>query len=114
MRSAPARRQPATAPRPTIPAPKTTQVDPASTLALLVADREAQVGARALAVDALAALGREQGDNMVARAHQRDTITNLLNNTNTLVPEHRWGVPRRVGARGGVEVGVADAARLEP
>ena len=37
IRSAPARRQPATAPRPTIPAPNTTQVEPGSTLAVLSA-----------------------------------------------------------------------------
>ena len=35
-------------------------------LALLLADREAEVGARVAAVDALAALGREQRDDMVA------------------------------------------------
>ena len=37
MRSAPCSRQPATAPRPTIPAPKTTQVEPASTFAVFIA-----------------------------------------------------------------------------
>ncbi len=37
IRSAPCSRQPATAPRPTIPAPNTTHVDPASTLAVLIA-----------------------------------------------------------------------------
>ena len=37
IRSAPCRRQPATAPSPTIPAPKTTHVDPGSTLAVFMA-----------------------------------------------------------------------------
>ena len=37
IRSAPCSRQPATAPRPTIPAPKTTQVEPSRTLAVLIA-----------------------------------------------------------------------------
>ena len=37
IRSAPARRQPATAPSPTIPAPNTTQVEPGSTRAVLSA-----------------------------------------------------------------------------
>ena len=37
IRSAPCRRQPATAPSPTMPAPKTTQVDPGSTAAVLIA-----------------------------------------------------------------------------
>ena len=37
IRSAPCRRQPATAPRPTSPAPNTTQVEPGSTLAVLIA-----------------------------------------------------------------------------
>ena len=134
-RSAPCRRQPATAPRPTIPAPKTTQVDPGVDLGgehrraeagrqaareeagaverglrrdlgqgdlghdgrlgegggphevadrlaaarearrpvgevaavLLLADGEAEVRPRVAAVLALAALGREEGDDVVAR-----------------------------------------------
>ena len=37
IRSAPCRRHPATAPRPTIPAPKTTHVEPGSTLAVNIA-----------------------------------------------------------------------------
>ena len=37
MRSAPCRRAPATAPRPTMPAPNTTHVEPASTLAVNIA-----------------------------------------------------------------------------
>ncbi len=37
IRSAPWRRQPATAPRPTRPAPKTTHVEPSSTFAVLMA-----------------------------------------------------------------------------
>ena len=37
IRSAPWRRQPATAPSPTMPAPKTTQVEPARTWAVLIA-----------------------------------------------------------------------------
>ena len=37
MRSAPCNRQPITAPSPTMPAPKTTHVDPASTCAVLIA-----------------------------------------------------------------------------
>ncbi len=37
IRSAPWRRQPATAPSPTIPAPKTAHVDPAETLAVFMA-----------------------------------------------------------------------------
>src|SRR4051812_49657354 len=37
IRSAPWRRQPATAPRPTMPAPKTTHVEPGSTLAVFIA-----------------------------------------------------------------------------
>ena len=135
IRSAPCSRHPATAPSPTIPAPKTTQVLPGSTAAvliaaprpvespqakrqacskgasgltfaraisgitvysakveqpmkwrislaiardpggavgkeaqvLLLADRHAEVGPRVDAVDALAALGREEGDDVVAR-----------------------------------------------
>ena len=40
-------------------------------LVLLLADRHAEVGPRVEAVDALAALGREEGDDVVARARAR-------------------------------------------
>ena len=139
IRSAPCSRQPATAPSPTIPAPNTTQVEPAShargvdrraeagretageqragrpglrrdlrerdlghhrvlgerarahevadrlaiagqargavrqvALVLLLADRQAEVRVGAAAVDALTALGREQGHDAVARGEARD------------------------------------------
>ena len=181
IRSAPCSRAPATAPRPTRPAPYTTTVDPGSTparvdrgaeaggqpagehahavgrgvgadhgqrdlrhhrvlgerggahevadvlaaaaqaggavgqvaLALLLADGQAQVGARADAVLALAALGAEQRDHAVALAHQRHAPADLLDDARALVAQHGGRVARRVGAGGGVQVGVADAAGLQ-
>ena len=78
---------------------------------LLVADRDAAVRPRAQAVDALAALGREQRDHVVARLHERHALADRLDDAGALVPEHARRVAGRVGARGGVHVGVADAAR---
>ena len=46
--------------------------------------------------------------------HERDALADPLDDAGALVPEHGRGVSGRVGARRGVEVGVADAARLEP
>ena len=82
--------------------------------ALLVADRDAAVGAVAEAVDALAALGREERDHVVAGRDERDAVADALDDAGALVPEHARRVAGRVGAGGGVEVGVADAARGEP
>ena len=83
-------------------------------LALLLADREAEVGPRRAAVDALAALRREERDDVVARGQRRDALADSLDHAGALVPEHRRRVAGRVGAGGRVEVGVADAARDEP
>jgi hypothetical protein len=158
IRSAPCSRQPATAPRPTMPAPKTTHVEPARpsrcssprrgrsrarrrtgrrgraaprvdlrerdlrhhrvlgerrrahevadrlavarqarravgqvALVLLLADREAEVRARRAAVDALAALRREQRDDVVAG---RDDVT--PSPTRSTTPAPSW--PSTVGA----------------
>jgi hypothetical protein len=82
-------------------------------LVLLLADREAEVRALVAAVEALAALRREERDDVVARLDRLDPFPDLLDDAGTLVPEHRGRVARRVGARGRVEVGVADAARDE-
>ena len=80
---------------------------------LLVADRDAAVGARAEAVDALAALGREQRDHAIARPHARDALADGLDDARALVSEHAGRVARRIGAARGVEVGMADAAGLQ-
>ena len=45
---------------------------------LLLADRQAEVGQRAAAVHALAALGREQRHDVVALAQQRDALAEAL------------------------------------
>ena len=83
-------------------------------LVLLLADRQAEVGARVEAVDALAALGREEGDDVVARRQRGDVRPDRLDDAGALVAEHGRRVAGRVGAGGGVEVGVADAAGVQP
>ena len=82
-------------------------------LVLLLADREAEVRAVAAAVDALAALRREQRHDVVARRDRRDVRADALDDACALVPEHGRRVAGRVGAGRRVEVGVADAARDE-
>ena len=182
IRSAPASRQPITAPSPTSPQPKTTHVEPALdpgrvergadpgretagerrapverrlrahlrerdlrhhrvlgerrgahevaqrlTVArqargavgqvaepLLVADRDAAIGAIAEAVHALPALRREQRDHVIAGRDERDAVADALDDTGALVAENARRIAGRVGAGGGVEVGVADAAGGEP
>jgi len=69
---------------------------------------------RAQAEDALAALGRKQRDDVVARHDGRDARTDSLDDARPLMAEDGRGVARRVGTGGGVEVGVADAAGDEP
>ena len=83
-------------------------------LVLLLADRQAEVGPRAEAMHALAALRREQGDDVVAG---RDRHHALADRSTTPAPS----CPRTVGAYpdgstpgGGVHVGVAHAAGDEP
>ena len=80
---------------------------------LLLADREAEVRAVRAAVLALAALGREQRDDVVADGEVADVVADRLDHPGALVAEHRRRVAGRVGARRGVHVGVADAARLQ-
>ena len=82
--------------------------------ALLVADRDATVRAIAEAVDALSALGGEQRDDVIAARDERDAVADALDDTRAFVAEHAGGISRRIGAGGGVEVGVADAAGGEP
>ena len=77
---------------------------------LLLADREAEVRQRAAAVDALAALRREQRHDVVADRERVDALAERLDDARALVAEHRRRVARRVDARGRVEVGVADPA----
>ena len=81
---------------------------------LLVANRDAPVRPAAAAVDALAALRGEERDDVVAGLDERHALADALDDARALVPEHARHVSGRVGARGGVQVGVADAARSEP
>ena len=82
-------------------------------LVLLLADREAEVGARVEAVHALAALRREERHDVVAGRERGDALADLLHHARALVAEHHRRVAGRVGARRREEVGVADAARDE-
>ena len=81
---------------------------------LLLANRDAAVRTTTLALDALAALGREQGDHVIAGLDERDALTDLLDDARTFVPEHARCVARRVGARCRVQVCVADTTGLDP
>src|SRR5581483_12000568 len=82
---------------------------------LLVANRDAAVRPRASAVDAFAALRREQRDDVVAGGDEpAAALADLLDDARPFVPEHARRVAGRVGAGGGVQVGVADAAGCEP
>ena len=83
-------------------------------LVLALADRQAEIGQRTEAVQALPALRREQRHDMVAFAHQRDTLAATLDHARTLVAKDRGGVTRWVHARGRVQVGVAYTASHEP
>jgi len=82
-------------------------------LVLLLADRQAEVGALVEAVNALAALGGEEGDDMVARRQPANVRPDRLDDPGALVTEHGRRITGRVGARGGVEVRVADPARVQ-
>ncbi len=67
------------------------------------------------AVNALAALRREERDDVVADGHERETPSpTRLDDARALVPEHGRRVAGRIGPGGRVEVGVADAAGDEP
>src|SRR5205814_10364449 len=69
---------------------------------------------RRAAVDALAALGCKERDDVVARPDEGCPRPDRLDDARALVAEHARRVAARIGARGGVEIGVAVAARREP
>jgi hypothetical protein len=83
-------------------------------LALLLTDRQADVGARVAAVLALAALRREERDHVIARRDRRNALADPLDDAGSLVAEHSGRVSGRIGSRGGVQVGVTDPAGDEP
>jgi hypothetical protein len=80
---------------------------------LLLADGQAEIGVRAAAVDALPALGGEQGDDAVPGGDAPHALTDPLDDPRALVAEHRRGIAGGVRAGGGVEVGVADPAGFQ-
>src|SRR5262249_6033056 len=82
---------------------------------LHAADRHTTVRPRAEAVDALATLRREQGDDVVARRDESaPALTDLLADAGAFVSEHARRVARGVRTRSRVQVGMADPARREP
>ena len=82
-------------------------------LVLLLADREAEVGARVEAVRALPALRREERHDVVSGRDGRDAVADLLDYTGAFMPEHGRRVAGGVGAGRRVQVGMADAAGHE-
>jgi hypothetical protein len=82
-------------------------------LVLLLANRETEVRARVAAVDALAALRREERDDVIARRHRCDAVAYPFDNACAFVAEHCRDVAGRIRARRRVEVGMANAARDE-
>ncbi len=82
-------------------------------LVLLLADGEAEVGARVEAVNAFAALRREERDDVVTGHDAGHPAADVLDNAGPLVPEHGRRVAGGVSAGSGEEVGVADAAGNE-
>ena len=81
---------------------------------LLIANRQTPVRPLAPAVDALAALGREQRDHLVTGAKRGHAAPHLLDDAGALVAEDAGGVSGRIGPRGRVQVGVADPAGAQP
>ena len=81
---------------------------------LLLANRQAEVGPGAAAVNALSALRREERDDVVSGLHEPHSLADPLDHARALVPEHGGRVPGRIGAGSGVEIRVANAARLQP
>ncbi len=67
-------------------------------LALLLADRHAEVGAIVDAVDALAALRAEEGDDVIADLEVANPGAHRLDDAGSLVSENRGGVAGRVDA----------------
>ncbi len=81
---------------------------------LLGPDRHAEVRPRIDAVNALAALRREQGHDVIALRDRGDPLADPLDDPGALVAEDGGRVAGGIDARGRVEVGVADAAGDEP
>ena len=83
-------------------------------LALLLADRQAEIRPRREAVDTLSALRREERDDVIALGDGGDTLADALDDAGALVTEYGRRVAGRVCARRRVEIGVADPARDQP
>ena len=81
---------------------------------LLVADRDAAVRARAAGSGCTCRTPARTASRRGRPGAQRDAVADLLDDARALVAEHARRVAGRVGARGGVEVGVTDPAGDEP
>src|SRR5713226_4743347 len=82
-------------------------------LALGGTDGGAKIGFLAEAAFALAAFGRVERDDMIARLHRGDARSHLANDAGALMAEDRGKDSLAVEAVKGVGVGVADAGRLD-
>ena len=69
---------------------------------------------RPLRQDALAALRGEERDDVVAGRDRGNALSDALDDSGALVPEHAGRVPARIRSRRRVQVRVADAAGDEP
>ena len=58
----------------------------------------------------LAALRGEERDDVVAGRDRAHTLADRLDDPSPFVTEHGWRIAGRVGARGRVQIGVADPA----
>ena len=83
-------------------------------LVLLLADGEAEIGAVIAAVLALAALRREERDDVIAWRDVRHTVAHALDDTGAFMSQHGRRVTGGIGAGGRVEVGMTHAAGHEP
>jgi hypothetical protein len=63
-------------------------------------------------MDALATLGREQRDHVVARLDERYPFPDLGHDTGAFVAKHTRGVPAGVSTAGGVQIGMAYATSV--
>ena len=77
---------------------------------LLLADRDAAVGARIAAMLAPAAFRREQRDHVVTGLNEADLGAHRLDHPGALVAEDARDVTARIGAGGRVQIRVTDTA----
>src|SRR5581483_10785536 len=80
---------------------------------LLLADRETEVRTRVTAMDALAALRREERHHVVAGGNRDDAVADRFHDSGAFVTQHGRRIAGGIGTRRRVEIRVADTARDE-